>query len=69
MQKQLSTKVDRNAITSKVERVQFDACVNEIDRNIQNILQKIEGTVSIVSFFSFIDNFVIFVCHLFKPSV
>ena len=46
VQKELSSKVDNNAMNSKVEGDQFDVCVNEIDRNMQNILQKIEGTVS-----------------------
>ena len=49
VQQQLGNKVDHDSITNKVERDHFDACVRDLDANIQNILQKIDGTVSFYS--------------------
>eukprot|EP00111_Clytia_hemisphaerica_P021025 TCONS_00061998-protein len=44
VQQQLAGKVDQGSIINKVERDHFDACVRDLDENIQNILQKIDGT-------------------------
>lgn len=41
----MNTKADLDLVENKVDRDQFDACIGEIDRNIQNVMQKMETTV------------------------
>lgn len=45
VKKELECKVDKSAIANKLNRDQFNACIEEIDRNIQAVIQKSEGTV------------------------